>query len=59
MRKFVALFLSMILAALCWVTMCSDLSFALKCFVVFASVSGYFELYGWYRGKHAKKQSHA
>lgn len=59
MKTFVAGFMAMILAALCWVAMDSDLSFALKCFVVFSSVSSLFELYGWYKRKNVEKQSHA
>lgn len=39
------------LTALCLIAMLSDLSSAVKCFAVFASVDGFWELYRMFKGR--------
>ena len=49
MKKVVAICIGAALLALCLLAISSELSIAVKCFAVFASVDGYFELYKWYK----------
>ena len=50
-KSIVSVCMSVVLAAICIMAILSDLSIAVKCFVIFAAVYGFFELQKWRKGK--------
>ena len=50
-KNIVSICMGVVLLALCIIAILCSLSISVKCFVIFASVYGFFELHRWRKGK--------
>ena len=50
-KNIVSIIIAVVLVALCLIAITCDLSIAVKCFVVFSTIYGFFELQKWQKKK--------
>ena len=50
-KNIVSIVMAVVLVAFCYIAITCDLSIAVKCFAIFASIYGFFELHKWRKNK--------